>query len=847
MWMLALKSTLAKKMRLVSTALSVLLGVAFLAGTLVFTDTLQRTFDDLFADVFAETDSYVRSTESIELGFGQTQRGRISDSLVDEVRDVDGVADAQAVVEAYAQVVGADGDPVGDPGTGPPTFAMTYVTGDMSPWRLTPGSRAPGAGELVVDKHTADVGDLVVGESVTLLTQTGPHDMLLVGTALFGSIESPGGASVALLDLETSQRLLLGGSGEIDAIQVDGQPGVSEDELTSRIAAVLPDGAEALTGTEITHETQSTMREAMSFFDTFLLVFAAIGLVVACFTIYNTFQIVVTQRTREMALLRSVGATRAQVLWSQLIEALLVGVVASAAGLAAGVGVARLLQRMLIALGIDLPAGGTVFAPRTAIVAMLVGTLVTMFAAVFPSLRASRTPPLAAVREIAVDSSGQSVRRLISGAVVSVVGVVAYTVGLVDGSIRWVGVGALATFVGVFMLGPLIARPMSRVLGAPIAATAGVAGSLARQNAMRNPKRTSRTGGALMVGVALVAAITVIASSVKDWTRDAVGELFTGDYVVRTTMSTYGGLSPGLAAEVDALPEVAVATGVRMGAAHDLTAGDDVQYVAVDPATAAQMFDLDMVSGSIATLTRDGILLDVDAAASRQVDTGDTITWSFLNGTTRDLIVEGTYRNDDMAGQYVVSHALHEITGADQFDISVYAKAADGADPYSVEAALESVAGAYSNADVMSRDEYTEAQAAQYDVIINLMYALLVLAAIIALVNIGNSLVLSIHERTHELGLLRAVGTTRHQTASSVRWEAVLIAVLGTLMGLVIGTFFGWSISVVGRGLEADAFALPIVPLLVIGLIAVVGALVASLRPCWRAAHLDVLRAIASE
>jgi putative ABC transport system permease protein len=349
------------------------------------------------------------------------------------------------------------------------------------------------------------------------------------------------------------------------------------------------------------------------------------------------------------------------------------------------------------------------------------------------------------------------------------------------------------------------------------------------------------------MGVALVAAITVIAASVRDWTRDEVGQLFTGDYVVSTTASSYGGISPTLAADVSALPDVAAASGVRMGAAHDVTTGDDLMYVAVDPATASEMFDLDMVQGSISALTEGGILLDAGQAASRGVAVGDTIDWSFLDGTTRHLTVEGTYRNHDFAGDYVVSQKLHESTGVDQLDISVYVAARPGADPARLEAELESVATDYPNADVQSRHDYIETQAAQFDTLVNLMYALLALAALIALVNIANSLVLSIHERTHELGLLRAVGTTRSQTSQSVIWEGLIVALLGTSLGLLIGTFFGWSISVVGRGLELGAFALPVVPLLVAGLLALLGAVLASIRPGWRAAHLDVLQAIASE
>ena len=388
MFKLALKSTLAKKRRLFSTALSVLLGVAFLSGTLVFTDTIGRTFDDLFAGIYAETDTYVRAESSVEFEGGGSQRGRMPRSVVGTVAAVPGVADAQGLVGGFAQIVGTDGDAIGNPGRGAPTFGMSYIAGTLSPWKLTDGSSAPRPGELVVDQGSADAGDLRLGDTVTVLTQTGPHEFTLVGTARFGSVDSPGGASVAIFDLATAQQVLLGGVDEIDTVMVDVESGISEAELTSRVAAVLPAGVEALTGTQITEETQSDMREALSFFNTFLLVFAAIALVVACFTIYNTFQIIVTQRRREMALLRSIGATRHQVLWAQLLEAVIIGVTASVVGLFAGVVVAGGLKSLMAAFGIDIPAGGTVFQVRTAVVAMIVGTVVTVGSAVIPSMRA---------------------------------------------------------------------------------------------------------------------------------------------------------------------------------------------------------------------------------------------------------------------------------------------------------------------------------------------------------------------------------------------------------------------------------------------------------------------------
>ena len=846
---LALKSTLAKKFRLISTALAVALGVAFLTGTLVFTDTIKRTFDDLFANIYDSTDTYVRSSSSIELEFGMGEvRGRIPESVLATVRDVEGVADAQGYVDGFAQIVDADGDAIGNPGQGPPTFAMSYLSGELSPWQLTAGSRAPGPGELLVDKGTADKGGLEIGSNVTVLTQTGPHEFLLVGTARFGSVDSPGGATVAILDLRTAQDALLGHSGELSAVVVAAVDGVSERELTTRVTSVLPKGVEALTGTQITEETQDAIEQGLSFFNTFLLVFAAVGLVVACFTIYNTFQIIVTQRSREMALLRAVGATRKQVLLAQLLEAVFIGVLASVLGLVAGVFVARLLQTMLEAFGIDIPAGNAVLKTRTAVVALVVGTVVTVVSAVFPSLRASRVPPIAALRDVVVGGIDHPGRRLINGGAFTCLGVAAMVIGLSGSGLAWVGAGALAILVGVFVLGPLVARPAIRVLGAPLKGLSGITGSLARENARRNPKRTARTGGALMVGVALVAAITVLAASLKDWIGDVVEEQFTGDLVVSTDASAFGGIGVQLASELNRLPEVDTATGIRVGVAKVRQIDERNEgYVAIDPATAGRVFDVGMIEGSIEGLTPDGVFLDDDEADARHIGVGDPLDFTFVNGTTHTLTVEGIYTEQDLAGPFVISHALHERSGADQFDVSVYIAKADGVSAAEAEAAVGRVSAAYPNATVRTRSEYVDDQAAQIDQLVNLVYGLLGLAVLIALFSIANSMGLSIYERTRELGLLRAVGMTRHQLRTTVRWESVLVSLLGAGLGALVGIFFGWSISVAIRGSGLSTFTVPVVSLAVIVVLAVLGGVIAATRPASRAARLDILRAIATE
>jgi putative ABC transport system permease protein len=847
MFRLSLKSILAKKLRLLSTALAVILGVAFLAGTLVFTDTIQRSFDDLFADVFEDTDAYVRSSSTTDLGFGNVARGRIPESMIAEVASVPGVSKAYGHVDGYAQLVGTDGKAIGNPGRGAPTLGMTYTPSDQDPWTFGEGSRAPGPGEVAIDKGSADLGGLAVGDTVTVLTQTGPHELPLVGVARFGTVDSPGGASVALFDLTTAQELLLGGAGELNAVVVEADADVSSEAITDRIAQTLPEGTEVLTGAELTREAQDTIRDAFGFFNTFLMVFAVIGLVVACFTIYNTFQIVITQRTREMALLRALGATSRQVLGGQILEAALLGVFASLSGLGVGVFVATGLKQMMAAFGIEVPGGGTVVSTRTVVAALVVGTAVTMFSAVFPALRASRIPPIAAIRDLAIDRAGQSRRSLIAGAVLTTLGTAAFVVGLSSAVLIWVGVGALLVFVGIFVLGPLIARPATRVLGAPLARFGRATGPLARENAMRNPKRTARTGGALMVGVALVVGITVIAASAKDWVRDVFGNQFNGDFVVSTDTTGFGGLPTGVAAALNQLPEVDAAAGVRIGTAVVVDTGEDTVYSVVDPALADRVFDIGMIQGSVAGLTDSGILIEDGQASRRHLSVGDTITFGFLNGQLQDLTIEGIYTKDDLAGPFVVSQTLHERTGVDQFDFSVFITKAPGVDDAAARAAIETVSGAYPNAKLESRAEYIDAQAGLIDQLVNLMYGLLGLAVIIALFSIANSMVLSIHERTRELGLLRAVGMTRQQTRNIVSWEAVLVALLGSLLGLAIGLFFGWSISVTMRDEGLAAFVVPIPALVVVTVLAVLGAVLASLRPAWRASRLDVLGAIAAE
>ena len=589
---LARKSVLAHKRRLIGTGLSVIIGIAFLAGTFVFTDTIKRTFDNLFANVYRNTDVFVRSNQSIEGDFGtETQRPRIPDTLVANVAAVPGVQTAAGSVQGFARIIGKDGNPLGLD-QGPPTFGGDLGPEGLSPWLVADGRAPNGPTEVVLDRGSFKEGKFALEDTVTIISQGGSKQFTIVGDARFGDTDSPGGTTYALFDLPTAEAFI-GQPGQVDAVIAKGDGSVSQRELADRVQADLaPPDLEVLTGAEITKETQSDIESALSFFNILLLIFAGIALFVSIFIIYNTFSIIVAQRQRETALLRAVGASRRQVLGSMIVEALVIGVVASIIGFVAGIGVSSALKSGLALLNIDIPAGGVVVLPRTLIISLIIGVGITIISAVLPALKASRTPPVAAMRDVALDESATSRTRLAWGGVLVVLGAVLTGIGLA-GEIIALGFGIALIFIGVFVLGPLIARPFARLIGAPLPRLRGIAGRLAQENAMRNPKRTARTAAALMMGVALVAGISVLAASVKASVRDIFDKQFTGDFVVSTNAQGFGGLPLTVAQQLNQLPEVEAAAGVQSGAAK--IDGSAETLSVVDPTVAGQVFDFEFV------------------------------------------------------------------------------------------------------------------------------------------------------------------------------------------------------------------------------------------------------------
>ena len=846
MFRTTLKTLAARKLRLFTTSFAVLLGVAFMAGTLVLTDTIGKTFDKLFADANKGTDAYVRAEIAFDSDWFGDQRPRLDTTLVDAINEVDGVAAAEGHIEAYAQLVDKHGKPIGNPGMGAPVLGGVWLSNDaLNPFELASGRAPQSDSEVVVDKGSADKGDLLLGDTTTVLTQAGPLSVTIVGIAKYGDTDSPGGASFTMFT-PTAAQAYLTQPGEINAIKVVADPGVSESQLVDRISTIVPSGTEVLTGAEITQEDQAAIKEDMSFFNIFLMVFAIIALFVGSFIIYNSFSILVAQRTKEMALMRAIGASRRQVTRSVLLEAGVVGLIASALGLAAGVGVAAGLKMLLSGIGIEIPAGGIVLTSKTVIVSTISGLGVSIASAVFPARKAAKVPPIAAMREVAVDQSSRSRRRIVNGTIITGLGALAMGAGLFGGAgIAPVGLGAVLIFVGVAVLGPVLARPISRVIGAPLPRLKGVSGTLATQNAMRNPKRTSATAAALMIGVALVGFITILASSTKASVAKNVEKTFTGDLVVSTNVGGEGGLSPALAEQLSALPELDAVSGFRMAPAEVDGAGTNL--ISADPLAMQEITDFGLTQGSLSDLHAHEIAVFQDRADERGWTLGQTIPVRFADTGVQQFTVVATYTENATVGDFFVGIEAYDANISDRFDRQVMMTVADGVDADQARAAVTKVADAYPQGDVQDRHEYSKAQTKNMDMLLNLIYALLALAVFIALLGIANTLALSIFERTRELGLLRAVGMTRRQLRATVRYESVIIALLGTTLGLTIGTAFGWSIVKALEDQGLDTFSIPVSQLAVVTVIAALAGVGAAALPARRAAKLDILGAIKAD
>ncbi|MDQ1446530.1 MAG: putative transport system permease protein, partial [Acidimicrobiaceae bacterium] len=723
MWKTTISGLLANKLRFALTGIAILLGVAFMAGTLILTATVKASFDSLFTDVNKGTDAVVRTKGAIDSSFGGSERGRVPAAVLDSVQSAPGVAHAEGFVQGFAQLVDKKGKAMGNPDQGAPTLGLSWPeTPALNAFHLVAGRAPTAPDDVVIDNASAKKAHFRVGDRIKILTQGPTSDFNVVGIVRFGAADSPLGASIASFDSATAQRLF-GAQGSFDTILTVADKGVSQTELAAAIRRAVPGDTEVLTGAAYTKENQDDIANGLGFFNAFLLTFAMVALFVGSFIIYNTFGIVVAQRTRELALLRALGATRRQVLRSVLAEAAAVGLLASAAGLAAGVGVAAGLKALLQVLGFDIPANGIVVHTSTVVTSLLTGTVVTLVAAVMPARRAGRVAPIAALRDVAVEPTGRPTRRAVAGVVVLALGALALLGGLFGkggNAVPMVGLGAAIMFVGVAVLAPVLARPVARVLGWPSARFRGIAGVLARQNALRNPKRTSATAAALMVGVGLVGFITIFAASAKLSINDTIDRALRADLVLQGSFN--GGVSPDLARDVRNLAGVDAASGMRIGSME--VEGATKQVTAFEPAAIGGLFDIGVTSGSVDGLDQ-GIAVYDKAAESHHWKLGDTLHVRFAASGPRDLPLVALYGRKDVAGSYVISTGTYDANFTDHLDFAVYVKAAAGADTAAVRANVQGLVDTqYPNVKVQDRSEFKKAQAKQVTTLLNLIYAL---------------------------------------------------------------------------------------------------------------------------
>ncbi|MDH5292605.1 MAG: FtsX-like permease family protein [Acidimicrobiia bacterium] len=837
----ALKGVIAHKVRLGLTSLAIVLGVAFVAGTFVFTDTINARFTTLFDDVYAGIDASIRP-EQPEFGSAPgTIQGSLPEALLEAVASTEGVQAAAGSVGGFAQIIDAAGEPVG--GQGPPTIGGSWIDEPaLSALRITDGNgRAPsGAGEVVIDVGTAEAEGFELGDDVRIQTALGTETFEVVGLANFGTESNLAGATMSIFTIDEAQRLF-GLEDSFTSIDVVAADGVSAEELVERLTAVAPQDTEVVTGDQQTQEQLDGFTEGLGFLTTALLAFAGVAVLVGAYVIQNTFRIVVAQRTRELALLRAVGATARQVTTLVALEAAIVGFVSSAIGVVSGIGVAAGIKAAMNAGGFGVPDGPLTVEPRTIIAGMTVGMVVTMASALLPARKASRVPPVAAMTETQAPTSPRSLRkRTISGVAVTALGAALLVTGLTlenGATAAVVGAGSFTVFVGISILAPVFAIPIGRLLGRPLP---GITGELARENTVRQPRRTASTAAALMIGIALVSFVSIFAASIRASVTDTLEQSFPADLAFSST-NFLEGVSPTVESELEGLEEIATVSAVRT----DFIRIDGQELnVGIVAADVERVYDLRPTT-EIAEIG-EGMLIQRDVLAERGWTVGDVIDVEYPAVGLMPTTIVGTFE-DQTFGNYIVGTEAH---GDDFFGDAatiVFARLADGVSLDEGIEATQPVLAAFPNIDMNTKaDQIAEAEA-QVNQMVALFSGLLGLAVIIAVLGIANTLALSIVERTREIGLLRAVGMSRRQVRRMIRAEAVIVAIFGAILGVGVGIGLGWATvsSLADDGLSS--FALPAGQLGLWLALAALAGVIAAAGPARKAAKMNVLSAISYE
>ena len=846
----ALKGLLGRKLRFFLTGFAIVLGVAMVCGTFVLTDSIDKAFGSIFTDVRKGSDVVVTGKAAFDLGDNATAPS-FPESVYAEIKALPEVEVAEPSVNGEAHLIGRNGKSIvygGAPNLG---FSIANGTSRFNPLTLVSGTW-PAANEVVIDKATAGKEHFKVGQTVGV-QGNGPVERLRVsGLVRFGSVSTIGGATLAGFDLATAQRLF-GKAGKLDEIALAAKPGVSDEKLLEEVRAVLPPETQARSAAEQAKKDAQGTDQFISFLRGFLLAFGGIALFVGSFVIANSLSITIAQRTREFATLRTLGASRRQVLTSIVVEALAVGTLASVTGLVLGLGLAAGLFKLFEAVGFTLPNSGLVFATRTIVVALLVGILVTLVASLRPALRATRVPPIAAVREGATLPESRFARfRTLGSVLLTALGFAALLWGLfgpglgTTGVLVWMGVGALLIFFGVSLLSVRFVRPLASTLGWPATRIGGAAGQLARDNARRNPQRTASTAAALMIGLALVTLVAVLAAGITTTFRSAVDDLWRNAEYAITAQNNFSPIPVSAADAVAKAPGVTAVANIRTGEAKAF--GDSFFATGVNP-PAARVFNVDWVEGSpavLASLGDDGAFVDNDYAKAHDLGRGSPLELTFANGDVHRFVVRGIFdppTGGSPFGRVTISDAAWDRFNANPQNLYSFVLVRGGQTDANMQR-LERRLKSFPNAKLQTREQFVDNQISGLNSVLNILYVLLALSVIVSLFGIVNTLVLTVFERTREIGMLRAIGMTRRQTRRMVRHESVITALIGGALGIVLGIVLG---ALLVARVDFIDFTLPIGSLAVFAVAAVAVGILAAILPARRAARLNVLEALQYE
>jgi putative ABC transport system permease protein len=836
---LAVRNLLASKLRLFLTSLAVVLGVGFVVGAFVLGDTVNKAFDGVFETANAGTAVQVRGVKTVS----EADRQPVPATLLPTILAVDGVRTVSGEASGTAQIIGSDGKPAGV--SGPPALGFGWSDdAALNPLRISSGTAPRAAADVVIDKTTADSEHFSIGDRVRIITASGSAEYRMVGIVAFGTQNNLAGATIAAFTPATAQTAF-DSRGRFATVGVTSDAGVSEAALARRIQAALPAGFEAITGATASKEASDQFKGFVGIFRNFLLGFAGIALFVGSFIIFNAFKITVAQRTRQLGLMRAVGASGSQVVRTVLVEAALIGVVASVIGVVFGIAFAAILRAGFNLIGAALPATTLQVQPRSILVGLAVGMIVTFFAALVPAWRASRVPPIAAMHDVVVTGSPRA--RAAVSAVLAALGVGLVLTGLfaslgaLSARFSLIGLGAVLLFIGSAMLTQYVARPLARVIGAPMAHM-GLAGRLGQENAMRNPSRTAQTAAALTIGVALVTGVTIFAASLSETFVGTIDTRIRADLLIQSSNNLpFSTVAAGALTDV---PELSAASAWRGGAFKD-AAGVTQSLSAVDPAQLSDVYDPGVTAGSTAALSGLGtIAVQRDYARDKHLSVGSTIRVLFARTGHVPLRVVAVF-TDDTFGRFFISIRQYERDFTTQQDQVILARARQGVSPEAAKAVAELRLKDFSNLDVYTKAEYKDLVASQISTFLSLFYVLLAMAVIIAIFGIVLTLALSVFERTREIGLLRAVGLSRRSVRAMIRWEAMIVALIGALVGVVLGAFLGVvSVSAIP---EFKALAIPWTSIAVFFVVAGVFGVLAAILPARRAARLNILEAVQSE